>query len=141
MKLKLVLSLIAGAALTASAQGFKDGVEYYRADQPEEAQIILTNTLSNPDTDQSTAYYYLGQIALKQGNKQEAKSAFDKGIAANADNAYNYIGLGSLALANNNPKEAEGYFKTAKSKAKKNPDAAHRNRPRMVRGRPGEIHR
>lgn len=122
MKLKLVLSLIAGAALTASAQGFKDGVEYYRADQPEEAQIILTNTLSNPDTDQSTAYYYLGQIALKQGNKQEAKSDFDKGIAANADNAYNYIGLGSLALANNNPKEAEGYFKTAKSKAKKNPD-------------------
>lgn len=122
MKLKLVFSLCMGAALGMSAQGFKDGVEYYRADQPEEAQIILINTLNDADTDQSTAYYYLGQIALKGGDTAKAKSYFDKGIAADADNAWNYIGLGSLALAQGNTSAAKGYFKDAKGKAKKNPD-------------------
>ena len=41
MKAKLLFSLLVGGALSLSAQGFKDGVEYYRADQPEEAKIIL----------------------------------------------------------------------------------------------------
>lgn len=40
MKSKLLFSLFLGSALGLSAQGFKDGVEYYRADQPEEAAII-----------------------------------------------------------------------------------------------------
>ena len=35
MKSKFLLTLLAGAALSASAQGFKDGVEYYLADLPE----------------------------------------------------------------------------------------------------------
>ena len=74
MKFKLLLSLLVGSALGVSAQqGFKDGVEYYRADQPEEAAIILTNTLNDAGTDQSTAYYYLGQVALQEGNKAKAK--------------------------------------------------------------------
>lgn len=122
MKIKLVLSLFMGAALGMSAQGFKDGVEYYRADQPEEAMIILTNTLNDPTTDQSTAYYYLGQIALNGGDQAKAKDYFDNGIAANPDNGWNYVGLGSLALAQGNQSQAKDYFKTAKSKAKKNPD-------------------
>lgn len=122
MKLKLVFSLFMGTALGMSAQGFKDGVEYYRADQPEEAEIILQNTLSQPDTDKSTAYYYLGQVALGKGDKTAAQDLFNKGIQANGDNAYNYIGLGSLALANGNASQANGYFKDAKSRAKKNPD-------------------
>ncbi len=55
MKSKLLFSLFLGSALGLSAQGFKDGVEYYRADQPEEAAIILTNTLNQAGTDQYTA--------------------------------------------------------------------------------------
>lgn len=105
-----------------SAQGFKDGVEYYRADQPEEAAIILNNTLNQAGTDQATAYYYLGQIALQKGDKAAAKASFDKGIAADANNGYNYIGLGALALADGNTSAASGYFKDAKGKAKKNAD-------------------
>lgn len=122
MKSKLLFSLFLGSALGLSAQGFKDGVEYYRADQPEEAAIILTNTLNQAGTDQSTAYYYLGQIALKNGDKAAAKSNFDKGMAANPDNGYNYVGLGALALADGNASDASRYFKDAKGKAKKNAD-------------------
>ena len=122
MKSKYLLTLLAGAALSASAQGFKDGVEYYRADQPEEAAIIINNNLNEAGIDQASAYYFLGQIALKNGNKAKAREYFDKGLGVNPDNAYNYIGLGALALADGNTSDASRYFKDAKGKAKKDPD-------------------
>lgn len=105
-----------------SAEGYMDGVEYFRADQPEEAAIILNNTIDQPGTDQATAYYYLGQIALKQGDKAQAKVMFDKGLTANPDNGYNYVGLGALALNDGDAKAAENYFKKAKGLAKKDAD-------------------
>ena len=41
MKIKALFSFLLGGALTLSAQqGFKDGIEYFKADQPEEAEII-----------------------------------------------------------------------------------------------------
>lgn len=123
MKSKILFSLFLGSALSLSAQqGFKDGVEYYRADQPEEAAIILNNTLNDAGTDQSTAYYYLGQIALQKGDKSTAKTNFDKGVSINPSNGYNYVGLGALALAEGNASAASGYFKDAKKNAKKNAD-------------------
>ena len=122
MKFKLLFSFLIGSAMTMAAEGYMDGVEYFRADQPEEAAIILNNTIGQPSTDKATAYYYLGQIALRNGNKAKAKELFDKGVQANADNGYNYVGLGALALANNDPKAAEDYFKQAKKLAKKDAD-------------------
>lgn len=122
MKSKILLTLLAGAALGASAQGFKDGVEYYRADQPEEAAIIINNNLNEAGIDQASAYYFLGQIALKNGKKAEARNYFDKGLDVNPENGYNYIGLGALALADGNASDASRYFKDAKNKAKKDPD-------------------
>ena len=123
MKSKLVYTLLLAGALSASAQGFKDGVEYYRADQPEEAKIILTNNLgATSGTDLATDYYYLGQIALQSGDKAGAKANFDKGIATDAQNGYNYVGLGALDLANGDASAASGHFKEAKKLAKKNAD-------------------
>ncbi len=122
MKFNALISLFLGSALGLSAQGFKDGVEYYRADQPEEAAIILNNNLDQAGAQKATVYYYLGQIALNNGNKAKAKTLFDNGLAADADNGYNYIGLGALALAEGNESAAAGYFKDAKGKAKKDAD-------------------
>ena len=122
MKFKLLFSLLLGSALTVAAEGYVDGVEYFRADQPEEAEIILTNTLSQPQTDQATAYYSLGQIALQKGDTAKARQMFDKGLAANPENGYNYVGLGALALRSGDAKAAENYFKDAKKYAKKDYD-------------------
>lgn len=122
MKFKLLFSLLLGGAISMSAEGYMDGVEYFRADQPEEAAIILNKTLNQPGTDQATAYYYLGQIALQQGDKAQAKAMFDKGMAADPENGYNYVGLGSLALSAGDEKTAEDYFKKAKNLAKKDAD-------------------
>lgn len=121
MRIKLVLSLLAAGVISMSAQtqGYKDGIEYYKAGQYDNAKEILERTYNDNATDKSLANYYLGQVALQNGDKQLAKSLFDKGIAANADNAYNYVGLGALDLMNGNVSAAESNFKDAQKLAKK----------------------
>ena len=66
-----------GSALSLSAQGYLDGVEYYRADQTNAAKTILERTLNDAGTDKATSYYYLGQIAIKNNDKAKAKENFE----------------------------------------------------------------
>ena len=120
MKFKSLLALMLGAvAVSGSAQGFKDGVEYYRADQPEEAEIIINRTLNDAGTDKSMANFYLGKIAFARENYANAKNFFENGIALNADNGYNYVGLGEIALKEGNKSAAEDFFKQATKLSKK----------------------
>ena len=95
MKIKLFLSLLLAGSLFASAQsqGYKDGIEYYKAGQYDNAKVILTKTIGDASTDKALANYYLGQTNLAQGDKAAAKQCFDAGVAANPDCAYNYVGI------------------------------------------------
>ena len=121
MKLKFVLTLLCIGSLSLSAQqGYKDGIEYFRADKLEEAKIILDRTINDAGTNKSESYYYLGQIALAENDLGAATNYFNKGIAADASNAFNYVGLGAVDLRKGNKKGAEDQFKEAKSRAKKN---------------------
>ncbi|MDE6161821.1 MAG: hypothetical protein K2F77_09215, partial [Muribaculaceae bacterium] len=122
MKIKLILSMLAAGSIAAGAQsqGYKDGIEYYKAGQYDNAKEILSRTINNADTDKATAYYYMGQTELAKGDKAAAKKYFDQGIAADAENAYNYVGLGALDLLNGNADAAQGNFKTALKYGKKN---------------------
>ena len=125
MKLKAFFTLmLAGFTLAASAQsqGYKDGIDYYKAGQYDNAKTILTKTMSQPGTDKALAYYYLGQTELALGDKAAAKSNFEKGVAADAENGFNYVGLGALDLLAGNASAADNQFKTAKKFAKKNPE-------------------
>lgn len=122
MKIKLILSMLVAGSIAAGAQsqGYKDGIEYYKAGQYDNAKEILSRTINNADTDKATAYYYMGQTELAKGDKAAAKKYFDQGIAADAENAYNYVGLGALDLLNGNADAAQGNFKTALKFGKKN---------------------
>jgi tetratricopeptide repeat protein len=122
MKKTVFLSLLLAGSLLASAQtqGYKDGIEYYKAGQYENAKTILERTLNDASTDKSLANYYLGQVALAQGDKAAAKSYFDKGLSLNPENAYNYVGIGALDLLNGQTNAAEDQFKAAQKLAKKN---------------------
>ena len=85
MKFKSLLTLcLAGASITAVAQGYKDGIEYYKADQFKNAKELLIRNINNADTDKAASYYYLGCIAMKEGNHAEALELFNKGIESNA---------------------------------------------------------
>ena len=105
--------MLMGASLVANAQGYKDGIEYYKVDKLDNAKELLERNLNSASTDKALAFYYLGQIALHQGNVAEAAANFDKGIAANAANPYNYVGQAAIAMKN------RGDVKTLLEKARK----------------------
>lgn len=120
MKIKLLLALTLGVSLAASAQGYKDGIEYYKAGQYDNAITLLQRNLNDASTDKALSQYYLGQAYLAKKDNAKAKECFDKGIAANPDCAYNYVGLGSIELQKGNTAAAKDLFKKAQSLAKKN---------------------
>ena len=92
--------MLMGASLVANAQGYKDGIEYYKVDKLDNAKELLERNLNAASTDKAEAFYYLGQIALHQGQIAQAAANFEKGIAANAMNPYNYVGQAAIALKN-----------------------------------------
>lgn len=116
MKIKnLMLAMAAASALFASAQtqGYKDGIEYYLIDQFDNAKEILTKTMPKSGAERAEALYYIGSIALKEGDVDAAKKAFDEGISLNPKNGYNYVGLGAIALKHGDTKAAAEQFKLA----------------------------
>lgn len=125
MRYKSILTLaLAGMAFSALAQTHAEGVEYYEAGQIENAKELLDRNMNNPGTDKSIALYYKGQIALEEENKSGAADFFNKGVQANPEYPYNYVGLGELDLMAGNVKQAESNFKKAESLAKKDEAAA-----------------
>ena len=115
MKTKFLFAslILMGASLVTNAQGYKDGIEYYKVDRLDNAKELLERNLNDARTDKAEAFYYLGQIALHQGKVAEAAANFEKGIAANAMNPYNYVGQAAIALKNG------GDVKTLLDKARK----------------------
>ena len=109
--------MLMGASLVANAQGYKDGIEYYKVDKLDNAKELLERNLNAPATDKAEAFYYLGQIALHQGKVAEAAANFEKGIAANAANPYNYVGQAALALKNGG--DAKALLEKARKLTKK----------------------
>ncbi len=126
MKIKFLLSLfVAGTlAVGAQTQGYKDGIEYYKAGQHDNARTILERTINDPATDRSLANYYLGQVALVQGDKAQARTYFDAGLAADAECPFNYVGLGALAPQEGNDEAAKEQFKQAQKFGKKNAEVS-----------------
>lgn len=122
MKLRNFLTIcLAGASLSLFAQTHVEGVEYFQADQIENARDLLNRNLNNPGTDKAVAYYYLGRIAQENGKPSEAAKYFELGAQANPKYAYNYIGLGQLSLANGDFQVAKKNFKEAEGCDKKDP--------------------
>ena len=111
MKFTLRIAVLLGAALTASAQGFKDGIEYYKAGQYDNAITILERNMNAAGTDKALANYYLGQAFLAKGDQAKAKSAFQAGLAADPQCAYNYVGIGAIDLKNGDAQAAQDNFK------------------------------
>lgn len=120
MKLrKFLFAGFAGVALSLSAQTHTQGIEYYKADQLNNAFELLNRNMNNPGTDKALTYYYLGLIDMRQGKLNEAEKNFQAGLNADANNPYNYVGMGYLTLKRGDLKEAEKYFKEAEKKSKK----------------------
>ena len=46
-----------GASLVANAQGYKDGIEYYKVDKLDNAKELLERNLNAASTDKAEAFY------------------------------------------------------------------------------------
>lgn len=120
MKLRGLFSMmLAGASLGMLAQTHAEGVDYYKADQFENAKELLERNFNNPGTDKAVADYYLGLIAVENGDLNAAARYFSEGMTANPEYAYNYVGEGSLCLKRGELKNAEKLFKDGEKYAKK----------------------
>ncbi len=124
MKLRQLFTLCAaGAFLGVFAQSHVEGVEYYKADQFNNARELLERNYNNAGTDKAVSDFHLGLIALENGDRNKAAEYFNKGVANNPEYGFNYAGQGTIALLNGDAKEANRLFKLGESKAKK--DAAY----------------
>ena len=119
MKFKLLLSLILCASLSCFAQGYKDGIEYYKVGQYDNAKELLLRNLDDPSTKKAEAYFYLGCIDLYTENYEGAEKNFDAGIAADPKYGYNYVGMGELELRRGKLATDKDAVKNAEKAAKK----------------------
>lgn len=119
-KFFFAVMLLACATFAVNAQGYKDGIDFYKIGKLDDARELLERNLNNPQTNKTEAYYYLGEIAYHKGDLSLAQSNYDKGIQADAKNPFNYVGKGAVALKNGDVKGAENLFKQAEKLSKKN---------------------
>ncbi|WP_255491308.1 tetratricopeptide repeat protein [Dysgonomonas sp. ZJ279] len=97
MKYLLSSLLSLAISLTAFAQN-SPGADYFALGEIKLAKEYFTKNIGQTPAE---SYYYLGEIAFLEGNMTEAKTNFEKGLAADPLSAFNAIGLAKLELKSN----------------------------------------
>lgn len=116
MKKKYLFSAFLGLLLSTPifAQG-NIGVDYLNTGELKVAKEIFEKQISQSPAE---AYYYLGEVAYRQGNMAEAKANYEKGLAASPDFELNQVGLAKILLKTD-PKTADGILSDLVKKNKK----------------------
>ena len=96
------------------AQTLSDAIRLSENEAYEKAEKAFTSVIAADGTN-ADAFYYQGQNYLRLEKNEEAKIAFDKGIALNPNSALNYVGLGRLAWLNNDAAKTTENFAKAKT--------------------------
>ena len=95
----MLATLFVGAAafVPALGQDIQTGLKDLEAERiPKAEQAFRQLATSAPTADNQ---FYLGYFLLKTGKADEAKAAFDKGLATDPKNQLNNVGLAGVALA------------------------------------------
>ena len=112
MKFFAALTLVVATVTAAFASDYKDGIEYFKAGQIENAKTILERTINDATTNKAEAYYFLGEIAFVSKNYEEAAKYYAEGLVIDPEYRFNLIGQGKLQLMND-AKAAAKTFKDA----------------------------
>ena len=112
MKFFAALTLVVATVTAAFASDYKDGIEYFKAGQIENAKTILERTINDATTNKAEAYYFLGEIAFVNKNYEEAAKYYAEGLVIDPEYRFNLIGQGKLQLMND-AKAAAKTFKDA----------------------------
>lgn len=97
-KRSLLALLFTGASLTAPvvAQDLQTALKDVDAERFTKAGQTLTQLATSAPT--ADNQFYLGYYLLKSGQVDQAKAAFEKGLAADGKNQLNNVGLAGVAL-------------------------------------------
>ncbi|HEX9955778.1 MAG TPA: tetratricopeptide repeat protein [Fibrella sp.] len=95
----LLATLFLGAAtlVPATAQNIQAGLRDLEAERVPKAEQTFKQLASTAPNAENQ--FYLGYFYLKTGKPDEAKAAFEKGLAADPKNQLNNVGLAGVALA------------------------------------------
>ncbi|MEZ0538454.1 tetratricopeptide repeat protein [Fibrella arboris] len=95
----LLATLFIGAAtlVPATAQDIATGLKDLEAERVPKAEQTFKQLASTAPT--ADNQFYLGYFLLKTGKPDEAKAAFEKGLAADPKNQLNNVGLAGVALS------------------------------------------
>lgn len=103
---------LAFAGSATFAQSLGDAKKAIDAEQFQKAEVMLKNlTTTQPTKDEN--FYYLGYVYVIQDYLDSARTAFNKGIAANPKSALNYAGLGLADRQEKNITSAKANFDKA----------------------------
>jgi Tfp pilus assembly protein PilF len=114
----LALSLGASAQRVHNVQHAIDAEQYQSAKALLKAQITLQPKAGDN-------YYDLGEVYMKTGHPDSAKTVFNQGIRADAKNPLNYVGVGKLNLQTDNVHAAKVNFDKAVSLSSRRKYQAH----------------
>lgn len=117
MKKKLLFTAFFTALFAVVNAQNNFGVDYFSIGEYQKAKHFFENQVSQSPAESN---YYLGEIAIAEGKLDEAKSYFDKGLAADPLYTLNQVGQGKLLLKSD-VKAAESLFSSALKKNKKSP--------------------
>lgn len=116
MKMKYLFSSLLSFLICISAFAQNNrGVDYFSLGEMKLAKEVFEKS-ANQTPDES--YYFLGEIALKEGNTTAARANYEKGVASNPESKYSAIGLAKVDYKSN-PKELEKVLKEIIKKNKK----------------------
>lgn len=95
---KLFLFLLMLTGIFAKAQSIQQGLQFMDMEQYSSAQKVFEQLVNNKAT--AEHYYYLGYFHTKSNNPdaEQAKAAFEKGLAADKKNPLNEIGLAEVMI-------------------------------------------
>lgn len=117
MKLKFIFTAALSFAISLAAIAQNNlGIDYFKLGELDLAKRALTKDVAQ---DPVKANYYLGEIAFREGKLDEAKTFYQKSLAAEAENPYGEIGLAKLDFKANT-KEATKTLNNIAKKNKKN---------------------
>jgi len=116
MKMKYLFGSLLAFVISISAFAQNNpGADYLSLGELKLAKEYFTKNMSqNP----AEAYYYLGEIAFKEGNMSEARANYQQGVSSNAEAGLPAVGLAKLDLKTNT-KVAEDQLKEIQKKNKK----------------------
>lgn len=117
MKMKYFVGALLSFAISVSGLAQNSpGADYLSLGETKLAKEYFTkNTAQNPEE----AHFYLGEIALKDGNLAEAKAQYEQSASANSELGLGAVGLAKLELKSN-AKVGDDQLKEIQKKNKKN---------------------